>query len=72
MAAQIDRFAAVLRADADRFGVGKISGSGQHAARAGSHQHSSKGAAREAQGPGQEQGNPEPANTGGTALPEGD
>ena len=50
VASQIDRFAAVLRADADRFGATKGGGPGQHAARAGAHQHGSRGGGRETQG----------------------
>ncbi len=62
VASQIDRFAAVLRADADRFGVTKGAGPGQHAARAGIHQHGSRGGGRETQGPGQDQANRDQAN----------
>jgi argininosuccinate lyase len=62
VASQIERFAAVLRADADRFGVTRGGGAGQHAPRTGTHAHGSRGAGREAQGSGQEQANPEQAN----------
>jgi argininosuccinate lyase len=56
VASQIDRFSAVLRADADRFGVPKAAATGQHPARGGPHQHGSRGAGKDVHGTGKEQG----------------
>ena len=41
VATQMDRFAAVLRADADRFDVQKPPAPGQHSSRSGAHPHGS-------------------------------
>jgi argininosuccinate lyase len=64
VAVQVDRFAAVLRADADRFGVvgvakataaagGGGGGTAQHSAKAGAHQHGPRAAGKETHGPNQ-------------------
>ncbi len=64
VAVQVDRFAAVLRADADRFGVvgvakataaagGGGGGTAQHSAKAGAHQHGPRAAGKETHRPNQ-------------------
>jgi argininosuccinate lyase len=77
VAAQIDRFAAVLRADADRFGMAKpvvgggVGGAGAGAPphKGGAHKHGARGSGTEAHGPGRER--PEakagPAGSAGTS-----
>ena len=60
VAAQLERFAAVLRADADRFGVPDRGrpGPGQHSARSGTRQHGPRGRGREASELGPRAGRP--------------
>ena len=66
VASQMDRFAAILRADSDRFGVEKPAAPGQHSARSGAHSHGSRSGGRDAPGSGQEpDGKP-----GGSRAPE--
>jgi argininosuccinate lyase len=66
VASQMDRFAAILRADSDRFGVEKPATAGPHSARSGAHSHGSRSAGRDAPGSGQEpDGKP-----GGSGAPE--
>jgi len=61
VAVQIDRFAAVLRADADRFGVKRSGSATAHGTRGGGHAPGTRAGSRESQAPGLGQ---EPADAG--------
>ena len=75
VAIQIERFASVLRADADRFGVVKLAATGSHAGRGGGQSHSGGGQAHtgaQAPGAGVEGHGVQAAGPGPAPVPPGD